>query len=173
MRQLPTSGSDHRNEFLAQCDQDKLAKARAGDAMAKDELQKEYEAYRKAKDDEADLDGKVTGAANLAEFRADPKKAIAELQAQGGSSLYVHELAEAYGLFRVVSEQWSRDAGAQFGKGTDWGGKVATKGWKATIEISDRRYEVRGSSYYDKPRRHEAVTAEAWKVLLGTVGEQA
>jgi len=168
MKSLPWTNTDYRNEFLAQCDQAQLAKAKAGDKAAMDELNKDFTAYKEAKAQELDLENRLLGAANLAEFRANPKACIAELEKETGP-LYVYEIAASRGLFKIISERWSRKAGAQFGEGTDWGGKVATKGWKATIEIGDQRYEIEGDSYYHPRQRNEAVCAEAWKTLLRTV----
>ena len=169
MKTLPRP-SNHKTEFLAQCDQEQLAKAKAGDEVAKTALTKEFEIYQQEKNKAVEEERLLTGAANLAEFKANPEACIAAMEAEGGQSLYVYEIAEARGLFRVSSERWSREAGGQFGRGTDWGGKVASKDWKAVIEIGDRRYDITGNSYYAAPQRHEAVCAEAWKTLLKTVG---
>lgn len=170
MNRLPQASINSSQEFLDQCDQDKLAKARAGDETAKKELNDEFKVYEQTKAGEVEFARNLKGAANLAEFRADPAAVITALHAEAGT-FYVHELAEMYGLFKIVKEGWSREAGSQHAKGTDWGGKVATKGWKAVIEISDRRYEITGSSFYDAPRRHESVAQEAWRTLLKTVGK--
>jgi hypothetical protein len=169
MKKLPLSNSDHRNEFLAQCDQEGLAKARAGDENWKATLQQQFEEYKKAVESNIELEQSLIAAENLAEFRSNPTAAIRQVETFC-RTFSPGENALIFGLFTIVSENWTRAAGIQFPKGSDWGGQVAQKGWKATIDIGGTRHTITGQSYYGDLQRHESVCNEAWKVLLRSVG---